>query len=66
MAAFVVKLSATGKGLTINARRFHEELEAAFEDYAAALLAGDVQLRASFIKKMTYIAREQTGIVGVV
>jgi hypothetical protein len=66
MAAFVVKQSATGKGLTINARRFHEELERAVDDYAEALLSGDVKLRASFITKMKYIAREPNAIAGVV
>jgi hypothetical protein len=65
-AAFVVKQSATGKGLTVNARRFHEELEAAVNDYEAALLSGEVEFRASFIKKMNYIAREPNDIAGVV
>jgi hypothetical protein len=65
-AAFVVKQSATGKGLIINARSFHSELEAVLDDYAAALLAGDVVLRTAFIRKMKYVARDPTGIAGVV
>lgn len=56
-APFVVKLSRSGKGIDINAKRFHEELEGALDDYVKALLAGDAPLRKSFITKMNYIAR---------
>ena len=62
---FVLEQSSSGKGLVINARRFHRELEAAFGDYVAALLSGDPKVRASFITKMKYVAREQTGVAGV-
>jgi hypothetical protein len=64
-ATFVVKQSTTGNGITINARRFHEELEAALADYVSALLAGDVGLRTSFITKMNFIARE-LGIANII
>jgi len=65
-AAFVVQLSPSGAGLVINARRFHEELEAAFNDYKEALLRGDTGLRSHFIKKMNHIARILQGGGGVV
>ncbi len=65
-ASFVVRESSSGAGLVINAKRFHEELEGALDDYINALLAGDVTLRKSFIKKMDYIARSQTGSGAVV
>ena len=65
-ASCVVRQSASGKGLVINARAFHDELEAAVDDYAKALLAGDAGLRKTFIRKMAYVAREQTGVTGVV
>ena len=56
-APFVVKPSRSGKGIVINAKRFHEELEGALDDYVKALLDGDAPLRKSFIKKMNYISR---------
>ena len=65
-AQFVVQQSPTGKGLIINAIRFHAELEAALDDYAEALLEGHAQLRANFIAKMNYIAKVQPGVAGVV
>jgi hypothetical protein len=65
-ASFVVQASPSGRGLIINARRFHEELEGALEDYAAALLADEGTLRASFIKKMNHVARVQPDAGGVV
>jgi hypothetical protein len=65
-ASFVVQTSPSGKGLIINARRFHEELEGALEDYATALMADEGTLRTSFIKKMNYVARVQSDAGGVV
>ena len=65
-ADFVVELAPSRKGLIINARRFHEELERALEDYATALLEGSADLRASFIRKMNYVARVQPGVEGIV
>jgi hypothetical protein len=59
-ASFVVKRSPSGKGVVINARRFHEELDRAFDDYVNALLTGDAPLRTSFIKKMNYITRSSS------
>lgn len=63
---FVVQRSSSGKGLVINAARFHDELNAAFEEYAEALLNGDKTLRANFMKKMDHIARVKTAGVQVV
>jgi hypothetical protein len=63
---FVVRLSPTGKGLVINAARFHDELKRALDDYEDALVTGDPQLRANFIKKMNHIAHVQPGVAGVV
>ena len=65
-ASFVVKQSPSGKGVVINARRFHEELEGALEDYVNALLAGNAILRKSFIKKMDHITRCEPDIGAVV
>jgi hypothetical protein len=56
-AAFVVKKTSSGKGIVINAKRFHEILEAVFEDYITKLLTGDTPLRKAFIQKMNYITR---------
>jgi hypothetical protein len=56
---FVVRRSRTGKGIRVNARRLHEELEATFEEYVAALLKGDRDLRDAFVTKMGYIARSK-------
>lgn len=58
---FVVQLSPSGTGVIINSRRFHEELEAAFEEYKEALRRGYTGLRGHFITKMHYIARSQLG-----
>ncbi len=63
---FVVRRSRAGKGIRVNARRFHEELEATFEEYVSALLKGDRDLRTAFVKKMGYIARSQPDIAAVV
>ena len=63
---FVVRPSHTGKGIVVNARRFHEELETAFEDYVSAILGGDQNLRAAFIKKMGHIAKSEPDVAGVV
>lgn len=57
--SFVVRLSSSGAGVVINAKRFHEELEGALDDYVKALLSGDTALRTLFIKKMSHIARSQ-------
>ena len=65
-ARFVVRHSRTGKGIVINARRFHEELGAALEDYISELLGGDKDLRAAFVKKMSYIAKSTPDVAGVV
>jgi len=64
----VVAPSNTGAGLVINARRFHEELESAFDDYKQSLIEGtDSKARQAFIQKMNVIARtpSDTGISGV-
>jgi hypothetical protein len=64
-------LSKSGAGLVINARRFHEELEGAFDDYKK-ILDDDTpskareEHRAAFIQKMDAIARRPTGVSGVV
>lgn len=60
VGAPVVELSVSGKGLVINARRFHEELEAALDDHAEALASGDAALRDAFVKKMKHVAREDS------
>lgn len=62
----VAVLSKSGAGLVINARRFHEELEAAFEDYKQSLIDGmeskvRKDLRQAFIDKMDVIARRTSG-----
>jgi hypothetical protein len=62
----VAVLSKSGAGLVINARRFHEELEGAFEDYKAGLTSDKPskareESRAAFIRKMDAIARRPTG-----
>jgi hypothetical protein len=57
---FVVQLSSSGKGLVINAARFHDELNLAFDEYANALRDGDRTLRELFLKKMDHIARLAT------
>ncbi len=64
--AFVVRRSRTGQGIRVNARRLHEELEATFEEYVAALLKGDKDLRTAFVKKMDYIARSKPDTAAVV
>jgi hypothetical protein len=69
----VAVLSKSGAGLVINARRFHEELEGAFDDYKQDLMhvtpskARDDR-RSAFIRKMDVIARHATaaGVSGVV
>ena len=63
---FVVRRSRTGKGIRVNAGRLHNELEATFEDYVGALLKGDQNLRASFVKKMGHIARNKPDTAAVV
>jgi hypothetical protein len=63
---FVVERSSSGKGLVINAARFHAELNAAFDEYANALLNGDQTLRANFMRKMDHIARGKSEGVLVV
>ena len=65
-AQFVVKLSPAGTGVIINSRRFHEELEAAFNEYTEALLHGGTDLRGRFITKMHYIARSPQSETGIV
>jgi hypothetical protein len=69
----VAVLSKSGAGLVINARRFHEELEGAFEDYKAGLTSDKQskareECRAAFIRKMDAIARRPAGagVIGVV
>ncbi len=64
--AFVVRRSRTGQGIRVNARRLHEELEETFEEYVAALLEGDQDLRTAFVRKMNYIARTKPDTVAVV
>jgi hypothetical protein len=66
LASFVVQASPSGMGLIINARRFHEELEGALDDYVAVLLADDTKLRRSFINKMNHVAKAQPDAGGVV
>ena len=69
----VAELSKSGAGLVINARRFHEELEGAFEDYKKSL-TDETQSKArqdcrdAFIRKMDAIARRSAdaGVSGVV
>lgn len=69
----VAVLSKSGAGLVINARRFHEELEGAFEDYKKSL-TDETQSKArqdwrdAFIRKMDAIARRSAdaGVSGVV
>jgi hypothetical protein len=65
--------SKSGSGLVINARRFHDELEGAFEDYKKSLLDDTKNedrddRRTAFIRKMDAIARRPGGgsISGVV
>ena len=58
----VAVLSKSGSGIIINARRFHEELEAALEDHKAALVddapsKAREDLRSAFIRKMDAITR---------
>jgi hypothetical protein len=68
----VAVLSKSGAGLVINARRFHEELEGAFEDYKQSLMDGTdsksrKDLRRAFLDKMDAITRRPstTSISGV-
>jgi isocitrate dehydrogenase kinase/phosphatase len=63
---FVVRRSRSGKGLDINARRFHEELESAVNEYAFALCGDQPGMRNNFIKKMSYIARSQSNTGSIV
>lgn len=65
--------SKSGSGLVINARRFHDELEGALEDYKKSLLddtrsKGRDGRRDAFIRKMDAIARRPAGggVSGVV
>lgn len=62
-----VQRAASGTGVVVNARRFHEELRLAFAEYKNALLAGQPQsLRDRFILKMNFINRVPPGQAQVV
>lgn len=66
-SAFTIQASPSGDGVIVNAKRFHEELLLAFEDYKNALLVGQPQaLRDKFIDKMDFINRVQPGQAPVV
>ena len=62
----IIKNTPSGKGIVINARRFHEELVLAFGDYKRALLNGDKTLRENFIEKMNHVCRTPEAKIPVV
>jgi hypothetical protein len=60
-SAPVVRLTDDGRGIVVNRRRFHREMERYIDDYVAQLRdPANTDLRRKFRRKMNYICRLPT------